>query len=104
MEKDAFLPLAAALRAARQRKRLSQRAVGERVGMPQSQVSRIENAAGDVRISTLLELARALDLDLILVPRRLVPLVERLVQDASLPDGDAGEERALYELTRDDEE
>ena len=51
--------LAKALMGARKRKKLSQRALSKKVGMPQSQISRIENAAVDLQASSLIELARA---------------------------------------------
>lgn len=61
--------LTKAIKAARQRSHLSQRALGRKVGMPQAQISKIENAAVDPKISTLVALARAVDLELTLVPR-----------------------------------
>lgn len=65
----AIANLASALKQARQRSHLSQRALGRKVGMPQAQISKIENAAVDPKVSTLVALARAVDLELTLVPR-----------------------------------
>jgi HTH-type transcriptional regulator/antitoxin HipB len=70
--------IAAALKAARERKGLSQRALAERVGLPQSHVSKIENAAVDLQTTNLIEIARALDLEVTLVPRSLLPAVQSL--------------------------
>lgn len=70
--------LSKALKQAREEKRLSQRALSTRVGMPQAQISKIENAAVDMQASTLIALARALDLELMLVPRNAVPAVKSL--------------------------
>ena len=65
----AIANLTSALKQARQRSHLSQRALGRKVGMPQAQISKIENAAVDPKVSTLAALARAVDLELTLVPR-----------------------------------
>ncbi len=70
----------AALKAARLAKRLSQRALSESVGMPQSHISKIEQGAVDLQLSSLFALARALDLEAMLVPRKLVPAVEAIAK------------------------
>lgn len=70
------------LRNARERAGLSQREVSARVGLPQGHISRIERGATDLRLSSLVELARALELDVVVVPRRLLPAVEAILQDA----------------------
>lgn len=69
-----------ALKSARVAKGLSQRALSERTGVPQSHVSKIESGGADIRLSSLIELARALDLDLKLVPRKAVPAVDSVVR------------------------
>ncbi|MBT3434121.1 MAG: helix-turn-helix transcriptional regulator [Nitrospinaceae bacterium] len=66
------------LKTARLKKRLSQRELGEMAGMPQSHISTIENGAVDLKTSSLIELARVLDLEFMLVPRTLVPTVQGL--------------------------
>lgn len=66
------------LKAARNKKGLSQRKLGAKVGVPQSHISKIENGAVDLKTSSLIELARALDLELMLVPRALIPAVQGL--------------------------
>jgi len=71
-------PLLITLRDARQQKGLTQRELGDKVGLPQSHVSRIESGAIDVQTSNLIELARALDLELALIPRQLLPTVAEL--------------------------
>lgn len=48
--------------------------------MPQSHISKIENAGVDLRISSLTEIARALDLELMFVPRKAVPAVRSIVR------------------------
>lgn len=75
-------PLMAALKAAREKKVLSQRAFSARIGVPQSRLSKIETGGVDVGASTLIQIARALDLEVMLVPRQLVPAVTRLIDQA----------------------
>jgi HTH-type transcriptional regulator / antitoxin HipB len=75
---ESLKPLATVLKDARQRKHLSQRELGARVGLPQSHISKIENAAVDLQASNLIEIARALDLELILLPRQLIPAARAL--------------------------
>ena len=70
--------IAQELKAARNKKGLSQRELGAKVGVPQSHISKIENGAVDLKTSSLIELARALDLELMLVPRALTPAVQGL--------------------------
>jgi transcriptional regulator with XRE-family HTH domain len=73
---------AQALRQARLRKGWSQRALSGKAGIPQAHISRIESGAVDVKVSTLVELARLLDLELILAPRSSIPAVEALIHEA----------------------
>lgn len=70
--------IAQELKTARTKKGLSQRELGAKVGIPQSHISKIENGAVDLKTSSLIELARALDLELMLVPRALIPAVQGL--------------------------
>jgi transcriptional regulator with XRE-family HTH domain len=71
------------LRAARESKRLSQRALSEKTGLTQSHISKIENGAVDLQLSNLIELSRSLDMELMLVPRKLVPAVQSLVRSGT---------------------
>lgn len=71
------------LRNARTGNSLSQRALSARIGVPQSHISKIESGATDLRLSSLVELARALNYELVLVPRKLLPAVEAIVDNAS---------------------
>ena len=61
--------------AARQHRGWSQVELGRRVGLPQVHISGIETGKVAPRFTTLLDLVRVLDFDLLLVPRRLVPAV-----------------------------
>jgi transcriptional regulator with XRE-family HTH domain len=72
--------LAARVREARIQKALTQKELGQRVGLPQSHISKIEKGIVDLKLSSLVEIARALDLEITLVPRRALPAVEGAVR------------------------
>ncbi len=90
-----------ALKAARERRGLSQRALGARSGVPQSHISKIESGGTDIRLSSLVALARALDLEVLLVPRGRMPAVEGVLRTGEHPDG-AEAVRPAYSLDEDD--
>jgi transcriptional regulator with XRE-family HTH domain len=79
---DEIAEISRTLKAARKAKGLSQRALAKMAGMPQSHISKIENAGVDLRISSLTEIARALGLELTLVPRKTVAAVRSIVRSA----------------------
>ena len=54
--------------------------MSKRTGVPQSHISKIESGGADIRLSSLTKLARALDLDLKLIPRKAVPAVDNVVR------------------------
>ena len=68
------------LKRARKAKGLSQRELSAKSGVPQSHISKIENGAVDLRVSSLIALARTLDFELELVPRKTVPAVQSIVR------------------------
>lgn len=70
------------IRQARLAKGWSQRDLSARAHLTQAQISRIENGEVDLQVSTLIELARSLDLDLQLVPRIALVAVEAAVRSA----------------------
>ncbi len=72
--------ITAALKAAREKKAISQRELSAKAGVPQAQISRLESGAVDIRLSSLVALARALDLEVELVPRKAVSAVETIVR------------------------
>jgi transcriptional regulator with XRE-family HTH domain len=74
----AVTQLAQTLRDARIARGLSQRELAERAGLGQSRLALIEGGGVDLRTSTLVQLARALDLELVLAPRRVLPAVQSL--------------------------
>lgn len=64
---------------ARERLGLTQRAFAERAGTTQSRISKIENGDVDLRVSSLIDLARNLELEFMLVPRQYVPAVKAII-------------------------
>ena len=67
---------------------LSQIEVARRSGIQQRQVSTFERG-GDVTVSTLLKLTRALDLELLPVPREVAARVESLLEAKRAPETSA---------------
>ena len=74
------------LREARQRKGFSQRELSAKSGVPQSHISKIESGAVDLRVSSLIALARVLDLELELVPKKTVLAVKSIVRSSTSAD------------------
>jgi transcriptional regulator with XRE-family HTH domain len=60
---------------------LSQVELAQKLGVTQGTISRAERGNGDIRLGTLLELTRALDLDLVVIKRSQRALVDRLTAD-----------------------
>ncbi|XOV81746.1 MAG: helix-turn-helix domain-containing protein [bacterium] len=69
------------LKAAREAKGFSQRELAALADIPQSHISKIEKGSVDLRVSSLVELARALDLELALIPRKSMPAVKSIVRN-----------------------
>ena len=90
--------LTQAVKKNREGKKLSQRALSRKVGITQAQISRIENATVDLQASSLIALARALDLEVMLIPRKHVPAVTRLVSTSNQAKGEEQPPRPLYDL------
>ena len=101
--------IAERLRAARAASGLSQRELSGLAGIPQAQISRIESGAVDLRLSSLVALVHALELELVLVPRKAVPAVRALTREALRnkadhdhdPEADEGGARPAYSLDDD---
>ncbi len=87
-----------ALKSAREKRGLSQRAFSREIGVPQSRISKIESGAVDLRTSNLLELSRALGLEVMLVPRQLVPAVKSVIDQTGKAGKDYETQRPLYQL------
>jgi transcriptional regulator with XRE-family HTH domain len=78
MADSGFAHLGAALRRARLEKKLSQLSLAQKLGVTQATISHAENGR-DLKVGTLVEIARALDLEPLLAPRRLVPAITTIV-------------------------
>ncbi len=71
------------LRQAREAKHLSQRELSRLAGVPQAQISRIESNNVDLRLSSLVALASALDLEIALVPRKAMPAIKSITRQTT---------------------
>jgi transcriptional regulator with XRE-family HTH domain len=78
--------LIAQTREVREASGVSQRALSERAGLTQSHISQIESGKMEPGLSSFIDMTRALDLELMLVPKRLVPAVLSLVKAQATPD------------------
>jgi transcriptional regulator with XRE-family HTH domain len=77
--------IATAIKDARTRQGVSQRELSANSGVPQAQISKFENGSVDLRLSSLVALARALGLELELIPRKAVPAVKSIVRSTAQP-------------------
>lgn len=88
------------LKEARKRKGLSQRELSAKSGVPQSHISKIENGGVDLRVSSLVALARVLDLELALVPRKTVPAVKSIVRSTANADYSAAIKKSTFAINQ----
>ena len=72
-------------------------------GLTQKHVSNIETGKVVPRFDTLLEIAWALNLDMVLVPRDVTPMVNSLVRGQSGPDASSAPETPWFEGLTEDE-
>lgn len=86
---------------ARAKRGWGQRELGAKVGLPQPHISAIESGEIVPRFDTLLDIVRVLDLDLLLVPRSLVPAVQSLIRAQKEPES---VEKPLYAADEDETE
>ena len=89
------------IKQARTQRGWSQRQLGAAVGLPQSHVSGLESGEVVPRFDTLLDLVRVLDLDLLVVPRSLIPAVQSLIRSQKEPDST---EKPLYAMDEENAE
>ena len=89
------------IKQARTQRGWSQRQLGTAVGLPQSHISGIESGEVVPRFDTLLDLVRVLDLDLLVVPRSLIPAVQSLIRAQKEPDS---AEKPLYAVDEENAE
>src|SRR5262245_58401325 len=96
--------IAQVLKAGREAKRLSQRALAALAGVPQSHISKIEKGAVDLRLSSLVQIARVLDLEVTLVPRNNLSAVRSIVRDTRtgrfLEEGGVSAAKELHQLQK----
>ena len=83
------------LRAVREAKGIRQSELARTIGMDPGHLSRIESGQSNPNIATLTEIARALELEIMLVPRENVPAVRAMASRRK-----ANLEIALEGLTR----
>lgn len=100
----ALSALAEVVRQTRQAKGWSQRDLSARTHMPQAQISRIENADVDPQVSTLIELARALELELQLIPRSALTAVGATVRSSAARSDERASQSLMADLLRAAEE
>jgi len=89
------------MKEARAKRGWSQRDLGAAVGLPQPHISAIESGEIVPRFDTLLDIVRVLELDLLLVPRSLVPAVQSLIRAQKEPES---AEKPLYALDEEEPE
>ncbi len=98
LKRDSRPTLSSILREARLKKQLSQQDLAGKLGLGQRQISDLERATIDPRLSTIQNVARVLDLEVMLIPRRLITVVVGLLRAG----GDAN--RPLYSLGDENED
>ena len=64
---------------ARKASRLSQQMLGKKVGIPQSHISKIETGNVNIKLASFVEMARALELEVLLVPRQSATMIKNLI-------------------------
>lgn len=88
------------LKEARKSKGLSQRELSAKSGVPQSHISKIESGGVDLRVSSLIALARVLDFELELVPRKTLPAIKSIVRASKAADVTASMGVARVDIQR----
>jgi transcriptional regulator with XRE-family HTH domain len=89
------------IKQARAQRGWGQRELGAAVGLPQPHISAIESGGIVPRYDTLLDVVRVLDMDLLLVPRSLVPAVQSLIRAQKEPES---VEKSLYAVDEEESE
>ncbi|WP_018240696.1 helix-turn-helix domain-containing protein [Ensifer sp. BR816] len=72
------------LRAAREAQKMSQRELSARSGLTQSHISQIERGTMEPGLGSLVDAARALDLEVILAPKKLMPAIRNILDSTSV--------------------
>lgn len=97
---DSIQHLGVILKKARQKEGLSQRALSAKTKIPQNHLSKIENGQVNLQASSLIEISRVLNLELMLVPRSLVPTFNALLRGNST----SKKQVPMYQLDQDEED
>ena len=87
-ESEALLELGRLLKAARVASKMTQAQVAEMAGLSRPRYRDIETGSAAARITTLINVARAVGLEMMLVPQAMVPAVKALLHahdDDDLP-------------------
>ncbi len=79
-ESDALLEIGQLLKAARKARQLTQEQVAEMAGISRPRYREIETGSSAARTTTLINIARALGLELMLIPQAMVPAVDALLR------------------------
>lgn len=80
---------------------ISQRALAARSGLTQAHISQIETGTLEPGLSSFIDMARALDLELMLVPKKLLPAVQGILRQTSTEQSTPQDgEAALREIAR----
>ncbi len=90
---EAIKPLIDFIVRARKQKQLTQDELGKRLGLPQSYISRLESGRLDIRLSSLVELARYLGFEVMFVPVSMTPTVQTLLDNDT-----ADQSKPMYSL------
>lgn len=72
------------LRAAREGQKVSQRELSARSGLTQSHISQIERGTMEPGLGSLVDVARALDLEIVLTPKKLMPAIRNILNSTSV--------------------
>lgn len=84
------------IRAAREARHMSQRELSARSGLTQSHISQIERGTMEPGLASLVDVARALDLEIVLAPKKLMPAIGTILDSASaMSDTLTSEQRTL---------
>ena len=80
------------LKKIRKEQKLSQKQFGFLMGWPQSHLSAVEGERIDPRLSSVVQMARVLNHELIVVPTALLPTIEGLIH------GEEADEEPLWKI------
>lgn len=67
------------VKTARKARRLSQQVLARKVGIPQSHLSKIETGNVNIKLASFVEIARTLELEVLLVPRQDATMIKSLI-------------------------